>query len=295
MTVRAQVLGHVVDVVASKGDVVKAGDVILHIDPEDRKGLLAESVARMKQRKIAYEAARKLRKGGYSSRLSVATAKADLAAVRAQVVRMKRNLDNTTVKAPMAGILNSLPIKAGDYFDKKGAIVGRIVDLSVMVALGQVAERDISGIALGKTSTVRLPNGREYSGEVTFVGSASHALTRTFPVEVSLNIIDGSVREGITAEIKLPMKTVFAHRISPALLTLDGDGKVGVKTVDENNIIQFHRVQVVADAQDGMWLAGLPAKIRIISVGQEFVRVGQKVDVIEGTLDTMIPAPKSGG
>lgn len=294
VTVRAQVLGHVLDVVATKGQQVEAGDVILHIDPEDRKGLLAESVARMKQREIAYDAARKLRKGGYSSQLTVATSKADLAAVRAQVTRMKRNLANTTVRAPMAGIIDTLPVKAGDYFDKTGGIVGRVVNLSKMIALGQVAERDIGDVALGKIATVRLPGGREYAGEVTYVGSSSSALTRTFPVEVTLNVTEGAVREGVTAEIKLPMKTVFSHLISPALLTLDSDGKVGVKIVDENNVVQFRRVRVVSDSQSGMWLAGLPPKIRIISVGQEFVSVGQTVEAIDGVLKSMIPAPKSG-
>jgi len=294
VSVRAQVLGHVMDVVASKGDKVEVGDVLLHIDPEDRAGRLAESKARLKQQEIAYEAARKLRKGGYSSQLNVALAKADLEAARAQVTRMKRNLDNTTVTAPLAGVIDTLPVKAGDYFDKTGGLVGRIVDLSTLVALGQVAERNIQNIALGKVATVRLPDGREIEGEVTYIASASNALTRTFAVEVTLKVEDGSVREGITAEITLPMDTVFAHKISPALLTLDENGDVGVKTITPDSKVEFHRVHVVSDSQDGMWLSGLPPEIRIISVGQEFVSVGQTVEAIQGELDTMMPQPGQG-
>lgn len=294
VSIRAQVLGHVSDVVVSKGDRVNVGDVILHIDVEDRKGLLAESRARLKQREIAYEAARKLRQGGYSSQLTEAKAKADLEAARAQVTRMKRNLDNTTVKAPLAGVIDTLPVKAGDYFDKAGGLVGRIVDLTKMVALGQVAERNIQDIALGKPAMVRLPDGRELSGLVSYISSASNALTRTFGVEVTLDIADETVREGITAEIQLPMKTLFSHRLSSALLTLDAEGKVGVKTINADNIVEFHSVKVVSDTKDGMWLSGLPTKIVVISVGQDFVSVGQTVDPVEGNLKSMISQPRQG-
>jgi len=294
VNVRAQVLGHVADVVVSKGDRVKAGDVILHIDGEDRKGRLAESRARMKQREIAYEAARKLRKGGYSSQLTEAQAKADLEAAKAQVTRMKRNLDNTTVKAPLTGVIDTLPVKAGDYFDKAGGIIGRIVDLTKMVALGQVAERNIQDIALGKRAQVRLPDDRKLSGTVSYISSASNALTRTFDVEVTLDVTDESVREGITAEIQLPMKTLFSHRISPALLTLDSEGNVGVKTIGAGNIVEFHSVKVVSDTIEGMWLSGLPTTITVISVGQDFVSVGQTVDPVEGNLKSMISQPRQG-
>lgn len=294
VTVRAQVLGHVSDVLVSKGKRVSAGDVILHIDAEDRKGRLAESRARLKQREIAYEAARKLRKGGYSSQLTEAQAKADLEAAKAEVTRMKRNLDNTTVKAPLTGVIDTLPVKAGDYFDKAGGIIGRIVDLTKMVAMGQVAERNIQDIALGKPASVRLPDGRALTGTVSYISSASNALTRTFDVEVTLDVADQSVREGITAEIQLPMNTVFSHRISPALLTLDKAGNVGVKTIGANNVVEFHPVKVVSDTKSGMWISGLSTKIIVISVGQDFVSVGQTVDPVEGDLKSMISQPRSG-
>lgn len=293
VNVRAQVLGRVQDVVAAKGDRVEAGDVIVRIDPEDRAQRLAEAQARLKQQEIAYESARKLSKGGYSSKLNVAKAKADLEAARAQATRMQRDFDNATVTAPFAGVIDTLPAQVGDYFDKAGGLVARVIDLSTVNAVGQVAERDIGRIALGKAAQVRLPDGRVLDGTVTYIAQASNALTRTFGVEVTINVPDNSVSEGITAQISLPMDTVFSHKISPALLTLDDAGQVGVKTVDTDGKVQFHPVRIVSDARDGVWLSGLPVQTRVISVGQEFVREGQTVDVVEGDLSTMIPQLRS--
>ncbi|MFC1674176.1 efflux RND transporter periplasmic adaptor subunit, partial [Pseudomonadota bacterium] len=215
---RVEVPGRVTEVVAEKGHLVEAGAVLLRIDAEDRPQRLSEAKARQKQREIAYDSAKKLSKGGYSSQLNVAQAKADLEAARALVTRMQRDLNNTTIVAPFTGVVDTLPVEQGDYFDKAGQIAARMLDLTSVKGVGEVTERDIGHVALGKPAQVRLPSGRVLDGEVTYVAQSSAALTRTFPVEVTVQVADGSVAEGLTAEITLPLESVIAHRISPALL-----------------------------------------------------------------------------
>jgi len=68
--------------------------------------------------------------------------------------------------------------------------------------------------------------------------------------------------------------------VSPAVLTLSKDGLVGVKSVNNEGIVRFHEIQLVADTPQGMWLGGLPDHLTIISIGQEFVKVGQKVEPV---------------
>jgi len=289
VTVRAEVTGRVAEVVATKGAKVDTGDVLVKIDPENVPALLAEARARLEQRKIAYESARKLSKGGYSSQLSVAQAKADMEAARAQVTGMKRNLDNATIKAPLAGVVDDLPVEVGDYIDKVGVSVARVIDLTRMIAVGEVTERDIANIQLGGAAHVRLPDDRVLEGTVSYVSRSSNTSTRTFRVEVTVAVPDGSVSEGMTAELHLPMERIVAHKISPALLTLNDNGSVGVKTVDEAGIVVFNSVKMVSDTQDGIWLTGLPQHAQIITVGQEFVAEGQAVIAVEGELKTMGP------
>lgn len=293
--VRAEVEGRVVELVADKGDFVAAGAVLVRIDRQDRAERLAEAEARLKQREIAFESAQKLSKGGYSSRLNVAQAQADLEAARAQVTSMKRDLANTTITAPFAGVVDVLPVEVGHYFDKAGQAAARVLDLTTVKAVAQVAERDIGRVVLGEAAQVRLPDGRELTGRVTFVGQSTDAKTRTFPVEVTLDVPDRSVAEGVTAEILLPLSPITGHLISPALLTLDDDGRIGVKAVNAEGIVEFHAVRVSSDTVDGMWLTGLPEEIRVITVGQEFVGVGTKVEAVEGPLPSMHPGTKAAG
>ncbi|MCR4377603.1 MAG: efflux RND transporter periplasmic adaptor subunit [Rhodospirillales bacterium] len=287
VSVRTEIPGRVLEVVAQKGQFVEAGAVLLRIDPEDRAQRLAEAKARMKQREIAYESAQKLSKGGYSSQLNVALALADLEASRALVTRVERELENAAIAAPFAGVVDAIPVEVGDYFDKAGQIAARVLDLGTIKAVAQVSESDINRVAQGGKAMIRLPDGRELEGRVSFVGMSSNALTRTFPVEVTAEVANHDVPEGVTAEIRLPMETIVGHKISPALLTLDDQGKIGVKIINAQSQVEFYPVGVASDTIDGAWLTGLPDSVRIITVGQEFVRVGETVETVEGLLDTM--------
>lgn len=294
VSVRAEIPGRVAEVVAVKGQSVAAGDVLVRIDAEDRAQRLSEAKARLKQTQIAFESAKKLSKGGYSSQLNVAQAEADLAASRALVTRMERELANTEIRAPFAGVVDTLPVEVGDYLDKAGQPVARVLDLTTIKAIGQVSERDVSQIEEGASARIILPGGRVLVGQVSYVGMSSNAMTRTFPVEVTARVPGANVPEGQTADIRLPLASIIAHNISPALLTLNEHGSIGVKTVNAEGKVQFHAVTIETDALDGTWLTGLPGQIRVITVGQEFVRVGESVQTVEGDLGTMQPELSGG-
>jgi hypothetical protein len=94
---------------------------------------------------------------------------------------------------------------------------------------------------------------------------------------------DKRIIQGLSTELRLPVADLPAHLVSPAILTLADNGDIGVKTLNAENIVEFHPVTIVADGPDGIWLAGLPEKVTFITVGQEFVQPGQKVQPVPET------------
>src|SRR5262249_47395482 len=108
--------------------------------------------------------------------------------------------------------------------------------------------------------------------------------TRTFRLELEVPNPQGTIRDGITAEIHITASSVEAHRISPAILALDERGTIGVRVVDQNRRVRFVPVKIISDGADGVWVSGLPHTVTIITVGQEYVANGQEVTVVvEGT------------
>ena len=58
---------------------------------------------------------------------------------------------------------------------------------------------------------------------------------------------------------------------------------MGVKTLNSDNEVEFHRVQIVGEStridESGFWVTGLPDEVILITVGQELVFEGQIVNV----------------
>ena len=100
----------------------------------------------------------------------------------------------------------------------------------------------------------------------------------TFTERVQLDNSDGALRSGITAEIKIPADRVLAQKVSPALFALDDSGAIGVRVLDENNIVHFHTIEIISEGADGVWVTGLPNQTTVITVGQEMVVAGERVD-----------------
>ena len=73
--------------------------------------------------------------------------------------------------------------------------------------------------------------------------------------------------------------------LSPAVLTLADDGRIGVRTVDNLDIVRFRPVSILTQSADGVWVSGLVDGEKLITVGHEYVRAGQKVrPIAEGTV-----------
>ena len=47
-----------------------------------------------------------------------------------------------------------------------------------------------------------------------------------------------------------------------------------------NGIVRFIPIQIISDGPDGMWVSGLPDRVAVITVGQEFVTNGEHVKTV---------------
>jgi multidrug efflux system membrane fusion protein len=70
------------------------------------------------------------------------------------------------------------------------------------------------------------------------------------------------------------------------VLTLDNEGELGVRAVNGDNEVQFYPVTILQDTRDGVHVAGLPPTVDIITVGQEFVQAGQRVNPTNVTAES---------
>ena len=86
----------------------------------------------------------------------------------------------------------------------------------------------------------------------------------------------GIIRAGGTAEIFVSTSGEKAHLLPQSAMTLNNNGDLGIRAVVDG-FAKFYKVKIVRDTTDGIWLSGLPEKVEVIIVGQEYVIDGRKV------------------
>ncbi len=258
---------------------------------------VAEAEARLEEAKINDNAARKLSEGGFASSTRVASTAASVRAAEAAiqsatsglestqagiesaqalVAAAEREVERLTMTAPFDGLLESRTAELGSLM-QPGSLCGTVLRLDPIRVVGFVPETDINRVQEGSLAGARLTTGQEVSGQVTFVSRSADPQTRTFRVEVTVPNGDLSIRDGQTAEIVISADGAQAHFLPQSSLTLNDEGTLGVRVVEEGNIVAFKAVDLLRDGTDGIWVGGLSENANVIVVGQEYVIEGVEV------------------
>ncbi len=250
-----------------------------------------EAQAHLAEALINNRAAEKLSQGGFASDSRVAsatattqTARAGVAAAEsglqsamagiqsaeAAVASAKKEISHLTIHASFDGILESDTAELGSLL-QPGGLCATVIQLDPIKLVGFVPEIAINQVRLGATASAKLVDGLNLHGKVTFISRSADKLTRTFQVEVTVSNTDFRVSDGQTADIAISAQGAPAHLLPGSALTLDDAGNLGVRSLAENNIVQFVPVTLIRDTMQGIWVSGLPERANVIVVGQEFV------------------------
>ena len=71
-----------------------------------------------------------------------------------------------------------------------------------------------------------------------------------FELKWKLKTITLNYKDGLTAEIFIPVKEINGHLIPPSSLTLNEEGQVGVRHIVNKNIAKFSKVEILGDEDE---------------------------------------------
>ena len=284
--VRAETPGTIETIRVNKGDRVTQGQIIATLELGDRPSRLAEIEALLAQRQLEYDIVRALAAQGQQAVTRVAAARTAFESAAGNLARLQLDIEKTEIRAPFDGVIEERQVQIGDFISP-GSPVATLVDEDPFLVVGHVSEADIDKIQLGLPGTAQLSNGTKVEGTVHFIATIADSQTRTFRVELQVPNPDRTLRAEATADFLIPVGTVAAHLVSPAVLVLDDAGNLGIKLINLG-IVEQVSVTVLSSGNDGVWLLGLPENATIITVGQQFVTAGQTVNAVEADRD---PAP----
>lgn len=211
-------------------------------------------------------------------RLTEASAKASLAAARAELESTDLKLAQTRVQAPDDGIVSS---KTGVL----GSVVSAGTELFRLVRHGQVEwrpeidARQLTLVKPGQKARITLPTGQVVQGELRIVGPTLSASTARATLYVNLPE-NGPARAGMFASGVLLADPVPALNLPQSAVVMR-DGRAYVYLVDAGSLV--HARPVATGRREGDRIevvSGLDAGARVVASGGGFLSEGARVTVL---------------
>ena len=278
----ARAAGSIVDLKVKRGDHVNEGDVIATLSDEARDAKVAEAEALVQQRQADLDSKMELIKRGVAPANDKNQLEAQLRSAEATLAVAKAERERGLIRAPISGVVSDAPMTTGQAV-VAGNMVAEVIALDPMLAVAEVAERQLSQIKIGETADVKLVTGQTAEGKVRYVASTASQGTRTYRVEVALDNADHSIADGVTADITFKLEPVPAVRLPRSALTFSASGELSVRTVGADGVVASVPITIVEDARDDLWLSGPTDGTDVIVRGQDFVKDGQKVAPVDVT------------
>ena len=174
---RAEAAGTIAEVLVRRGQDVEADAVVARIDGTRLQSELARAEAELREAERDLANAERLASQGVVSANEREQSRLARAGAAAQLAAAREALDDSTIRAPFAGRVESFDLDPGEYV-QAGAEVGRLVDNQPLLVSVAVPQQALTRIANGQTATVSFITGEEREGTVTFVGTAASAATQ---------------------------------------------------------------------------------------------------------------------
>ena len=260
---KSETSGKVTALPIQQGSFVRKGDVICSL-------FVAEKESFFKKAQLEFKSAEKLfDEGLYSSN--------QLQNIKSNFERAKLELDNASIKAPFDGIVDRIAIDEGDFLTR-GSTCATLLDLDPMILAGEISESDLMNISKGSPALIETIDGNKFNGKISYIASSANPVTHTFRIEVEVENKQSLIKDGASAKIFISGKEQLANLVPLSILRLDDQGNLGVRLISSQGTVEFKKIDLIQDTKNGVWVSGLPSSSKIITVGQDYVNDGEKVN-----------------
>lgn len=265
VTLMPRVSGVVEKIAFTEGQQVAQGEVLFQIDPRPFQAEVSRLQAQIFRAQAALEQAQNREKRalnlGQSSAISeeqienrssdTKQRQAELLALQAQLDAAQLNLDFTTVRSPINGLISRAEITKGNNVTADESVLSTIISDNNMYAYFNIDERTWNADYHNVSAADHLPvvlelagnNELSFQGELDFVDPAVNPSTGTLRVRATFNDHNGELRAGSFARIRLPSSTISSTILVP-------DRAIGtdlknrfVLTVSADNQLEYRQVE----------------------------------------------------
>lgn len=193
----------------------------------------------------------------------------------------KLELEYTTVRAPISGIVSQRLIKVGNMVQSNEPTF-HITDFDPLLAIMHVPERELHRLDVGQRTLVlvdALPDGR-FEGVVKRISPTVDPATGTFKVTIEVTDNSGRLKPGLFGRVLVTYDTHENTLLVPKSAVVREDDEAAVFIIRDS---MAFRQQVVMGYENGQFieiLSGLRQGDQIVTTGHAGLRDSSRVESI---------------
>jgi membrane fusion protein, multidrug efflux system len=286
VTLSAEEMGVVREIVADRGAQVREGDPILRMEDRALSAQVEQARAQAALARETWERRKRLwEEDRVGSELAYLEARYGSEQAAAALDALEQRLARTTIRAPFAGVVESRDVEIGSMVSP-GTPVARLVSLSPVKIVSGVPERFAADVSRGARTTVTFDifPGESYTGEISFVGATVNPGNRTFPVELTLPNPGARFKPEMVANVELVRGERESAIVIPqdALVRVEAGFVVFVVEGEGASAMARSRLVQVGGSQRNrvVIVDGLDVGDLLVVLGQQQVANGDRVNVV---------------
>ncbi len=280
------------------GGLVKKGDVLARVDPEDQQlnarsaqSQLAAVKSEYEQSKAELQRYTDLYKKEFISKAefdrwqnAFNVAKARLEQAQAQLAVTRNQTGYTELVADHAGVVTAILIEVGQVVAAGQTVMklARTDDREIVISIPENRLTELSAAREIAISLWAEPS-KTYKGKVREVSPSADPVTRTYAAKISVLDADPAMKLGMTANVYLRGVQRTVAVMLPATALFQDNGHAAVWVVDKaSSQVKLVPVEVGEYVEDRVAvMSGLTPGDMVVRAGVHKLFVGEKVRVHE--------------
>lgn len=213
-------------------------------------------------------------------RSAAAQARADLAAVEANVRRLEQLKQFRRITAPFDGVVTRRSVEVGDLIAANGKELFALAQTDPLRLTLWIPQVYASEIAPGQEVTLRIPEtpGRKFTAKVAHAAGALDPVTRTRQVELELPNPDGKLLPGTYGEVTFSLTSSVKALLVPTNVLVTGQDGTRVVSVGTDNTVSFRKVTLGRDlGREIEIIDGIEAGAVLVSSPSDLLADGETV------------------
>ncbi|NTW31320.1 MAG: efflux RND transporter periplasmic adaptor subunit [Bacteroidetes bacterium] len=204
VSVSPKMMGVVTSINVVEGQEVKKGQILAQLDDAILKQSLNSLDSTYTYVNNLYLKQKKLWDQKIGSEVQYLTAKNTKESIENNIKTLKEQVLTAKIVSPINGTVEEIPIKVGQAVTPGVTTAFRVVNLSKVKVLAEIAEAYSAKLKTGNNVKIFFPDlDKEVSSKISFASKYINAVNRTFTVEVRLDNTDDSYRANMIAVVKI--------------------------------------------------------------------------------------------